>query len=354
MKKKIVLHVLSSHSYSGAENVVCQIVSMFRKYTDYEMYYASPDGPIKEALDERSVNFIPMKTVSFGEFRRVISELKPDIVHAHDMKASFYASLVCGHTLLISHIHNNSFDSRKITTKVLLYCIAAIKAKHIFWVSSSAYSSFYFRRFFEKKSSVLYNIIDHVQIREKAIQATDQSQYDVVYLGRLSYPKNPQRLICVLENVVANLPNVRIAIIGNGPMEKEIQTLVSEKGLCDNIHFLGYMSNPHGVLKNSKVMLMTSRWEGTPMCALEAMALGIPVVSTPTDGLKDVITHGINGYLSDEDEQLTRHIVSLLSDCQIQTAMSAEQVKRACIINDIDTYRSRILEQYQEEGDIGI
>lgn len=44
------------------------------------------------------------------------------------------------------------------------------------------------------------------------------------------------------------------------------------------------------------MMIMTSLWEGTPMCALEALAMGIPIVSTPVDGLCDLIENGKNGF----------------------------------------------------------
>lgn len=61
--------------------------------------------------------------------------------------------------------------------------------------------------------------------------------------------------------------------------------------------FGGFRKNPYKILKNSQVMIMTSRWEGLGMCALEAMALGVPVVSTPTGGLCEIIEDGKNGFL---------------------------------------------------------
>lgn len=85
-----------------------------------------------EAILKNKMAFSPVSKVSVKEIRRVIDEVKPDAIHAHDMKASFVAALACGKTPLISHIHNNNTNSRKLSIKSILYLLAAIKAKHIF------------------------------------------------------------------------------------------------------------------------------------------------------------------------------------------------------------------------------
>lgn len=345
--KRRVLHLLSSGSFSGAENVVCQIMDLFRDCERYEMVYCSLDGPIKEALAERNVDFIALKSMTVNQVRKAISAYKPDIIHAHDMKAGFLAALVCGRVPLISHIHNNSFASRKLTAKVLLYSFAAWKAKHIFWVSDSAYKDFSFRSAFEVKSSVLHNIIDPQKVRLKALEAADHSAYDVAFLGRLSYPKNPQRLINVLESVVQQRPGTMVAVMGSGEMDEEIKAMVDERGLAENIHLMGFVNNPHGIMSQSKVMIMTSRWEGTPMCVLEAMALGVPIVSTPVDGLAEVIVHGENGFLSEDNAQLARYIVQLLDSEEMREKMSIEQKRRSLLINDTFSYREKLLAQYE-------
>ena len=129
-----VLHLLQSHHFSGAENVVCQIIAMMRG-SDVEAAYSSQDGPIREALEERSIPFYPMTSLSVSEVKRVIKEVQPDVIHAHDMRASFVAALACGKIPLISHVHNNAYDSRGLSVKSIAYLVAATKAKHIFWVS---------------------------------------------------------------------------------------------------------------------------------------------------------------------------------------------------------------------------
>ena len=138
MKKKIrILHVLSSHIYSGAENVVCQIISMFRSDPDYEMVYCSPDGPIREALEARQVSYVPIEKVCRREIQRVIAEVSPNLVHAHDVRASIVCAMAAGgvggnRLPIISHIHA-CFDSMtKISAKSLSYLLFSGSFKKIF------------------------------------------------------------------------------------------------------------------------------------------------------------------------------------------------------------------------------
>lgn len=316
-----ILHLLQSPHFSGAENVVCQIIGMFGDDPDFEMVYCSQDGQIREALSERGIQFYPMTKLCVPEVRRVIKEYKPDLIHAHDMRASLTAALCCGKIPLVSHIHNNSFQSRGVSVKSIAYTLAGVKAKHIFWVSKSAYEGYIFKSYFEKKSSVLQNIIDIDALYEKMQSDKNEYHYDIVYVGRLTYPKNPERLIGVLEKVCKKQANTKIAVVGTGDQEEKVKGLSREKSLDGNIDFLGFCSNPLKIMYDSKVMVMTSRWEGTPMCALEAQSLGVPIVSTPTDGLCDIITDGVNGFLSDNDDVLAEKLCQVIDHPDLRQKM---------------------------------
>ena len=342
-----ILHLLQSNRFSGAENVVCQIIGMFRDTPDVEMVYASRDGQIRDALSERGVIFVPIKELSVREVKRVIREQKPDIIHAHDMGASFTAARACGKIPLISHIHNNNLDSRSFSLKSIAYFFAARKAKHVFWVSNSSYEGYCFHKSFAKKSQILYNIIDVEALYRKMKTDTTAYDYDVVYVGRLTYAKNPQRLMHVLKKVAEALPKVKVAIVGTGDLEEATRELCTELKLDANVHFLGFQSNPLKLLHDAKLMIMTSRYEGTPMCALEAMALGVPVISTPTDGLCELIDDGKNGYLSDDDEVLANRMVSIITDTSLREVLSTCARNKAKRINAVEPYKKTIFKMYR-------
>lgn len=345
-----VLHLLNSNIYSGAENVVCQIIDMFKNNNDIEMAYCSPDGPIKETLTERKIRFIPLKKLSVSEIKRVIKEENPDLIHAHDMRAGFVATCGCGTIPLVSHIHNNAFDSRGVSIKSLAYWFAAKKAKHIFWVSNSSYEGYRFHAQFKDKSSVLYNVINVDSLYEKMASDKQSYNYDIVYLGRLTPPKNPERLIQVCKIVVEKKPDVKIAVIGTGDLEKETKELATNLKLNDNIAFLGFQSNPLKILHDSKVMVMTSRWEGTPMCALEAMALGVPIVSTPVDGLKDLVINGETGLLSNDNSEIADELIRISTEPNLRNSLSDNSKIISKKMNDLDSYKSAIMKGYGRQG----
>ena len=340
-----VMHVLNSRIYSGAEKVVCQIIKSFRD--DVEMVYCSPDSDIvRQMLSEQGVTFLPMETMSTAELKRVIKEQKPDLIHAHDMRASFFSALCCGKIPLVSHIHNNAYDARGLSPKTVAYLLAGFKAKHILWVSNSSYEGYAFHKLFAKKSSVLYNIIDTEAIFEKKAQDETTYDYDMIYVGRLTFQKDPQRLMRLCARLKERKPDLKVAIVGTGELEAEVKQLCEELKIAENVHFLGFRSNPIKMIHDSKAMILTSRWEGTPMCALEAMALGTPVVSTPSDGMKDLIEDGVNGYLTDDDAVMAEKLLAIMNDADHRNILGENTKKKFSEINDAPKYKQAIYDCY--------
>ena len=86
------------------------------------------------------------------------------------------------------------------------------------------------------------------------------------------------------------------------------------------------------------------------MCALEAMALGTPVVSTPSDGMKDLIEDGVDGYLSDDDGILAQDILRILNDPDHRRRLSENAQRKFAQINDEAEYNRTILTCYRRWG----
>ena len=341
-----ILHLLSSNRFSGAENVAIQIILGFKEAYNIDLYYCCPDGPIREFIHDKSIKYVALESMSVRSLNKVVKQLNPTIIHAHDMRASLLSSIVAPTCTLISHIHNNSYSSRGISIKSVAYLIPAMLAKHIFWVSKSAYEGYIFHKFFYKKSSILMNVLDVKLLQNKVLEDDNNYSYDVVFLGRLVYPKNPQRLIRVLKIACKINPSIKVAIIGDGDMRDETLALIKDENLTQNIDYLGFKTNPYKILSSSKLMIMTSRWEGLPMCSLEAMSLGVPLVATPTDGLKEIITSGVDGILADDDDSLAASIAKIVDDNNYHRYLSENARNKAIELLDFEKYIISIAKVY--------
>jgi len=341
-----VLHVLNSRIYSGAEKVASQIIKDFED--EMTLAYCSPESEmVDQMLAEQNIRHITVKNLLPWNLKKVLRQEQPDLIHAHDMRATLMAALCCGKTPIISHIHNNAFDARGLTLKSIGYLYGGFRAKKIIWVSNSAFEGYFFHSLFRKKSIVLYNIIDEQQILAKKEKDPQNYDYDMIFLGRLTYPKNPQRLMKLCKILKDKQPDIKIAIVGTGELDEETMALAKKLELGETVQFLGFQSNPMKMVADSKVMILTSLWEGTPMCALESMALGTPVVSTPTDGMKDLIDDGISGYLATEDEVLAEKVLKIVNDPEHRAYLSENIKKKFAQVNDAPGYKRTIAECYR-------
>ena len=84
------------------------------------------------------------------------------------------------------------------------------------------------------------------------------------------------------------------------------------------------------------------------MCALEALAMGVPIVSTPVDGLCDLIENGKNGFLSDSDDELANKCFEIATDMRLQEKLSDGAKLTSKAKMSICNYRERILSTYNE------
>lgn len=307
---KRIMHLLSSNIYSGAENVACNIIKELN--SKYDICYCSPKGNVSEKLKDYSIKYIGIKRMSYHEIKKAVDDFKPDIIHAHDNKATVFASFFHKKCKIISHIHGNNKIMNTKNIKSMIFNIISHNISKFIWVSNSAFNDYYYSDKIKDKSLILYNVIDDSEIYKKVKDYKVTKDYDLIYLGRLGYPKNPVRLLQIIEIIKSKNKNIRLAIVGDGEERVNLEKIVAEKKLEKNVEFFGYQKNPFPILFKSKIMIMTSLYEGTPMCALEAQALGKPIVATPVDGLKDIIKNGYNGYLVSDNNEFAEKINKLL------------------------------------------
>lgn len=340
-----VLHLLSSNRYSGAENVVCQMIHLFQP--DIDMVYCSPDGPIRDSLASKEIPYLPIRSLSKRDLRKVIDQYQPDLIHAHDIRASVIAAQFSNEMRVISHIHCNFKEMSRISLKSLVYRFFIKKYRHIFTVSKSIITEYRFSSTLEKKASVLYNIVDEEKIREMATAFHVSESYDGIFLGRLSHQKNPQRLMKIMSGIIKQIPTARFVVIGDGSLLEETKNVAKELNISSHIDFKGYLENPFPYLKASKLMLMSSRMEGTPMCILESMALGVPVISTGVDGIREIIHNGVDGFYFNSNEEIVNSAYHLIKNEVLRKQISQQAVAKSLAINNPFGYKEKLLAVYE-------
>jgi glycosyltransferase involved in cell wall biosynthesis len=107
-----------------------------------------------------------------------------------------------------------------------------------------------------------------------------------------------------------------LLLIGDGPERQHMETICREEGTCDEVFFLGKMTEPESILANCDLFVLTSETESFGLASLEAMACGVPVVSTNTGGTPEVVEEGVSGLLSPVGDvaQMTANALRILGD----------------------------------------
>jgi glycosyltransferase involved in cell wall biosynthesis len=139
----------------------------------------------------------------------------------------------------------------------------------------------------------------------------------LISVGRLDSGKRPLLLVDGFALLARTRPNLKLVLVGDGALRLEIETRVAEQGLSGRVVLAG-LRPPREVadlLRASDAFVLTSAYEGMPMCVLEALGCGIPVVSTRVGEVERVVRPGITGELIQEatPESVAQALSGLLS-----------------------------------------
>jgi L-malate glycosyltransferase len=137
----------------------------------------------------------------------------------------------------------------------------------------------------------------------------------VVHVSNFRPVKRVQDVVGMFKLLNQRIPS-RLLLIGDGPERQRIETICRQSSGCDAIMFLGKMTRPEEVMASCDLFALTSDSESFGLAALEAMACGVPVVSTDTGGLPEVNIHGVSGLLSavGDTEAMAANAFSILGD----------------------------------------
>jgi len=146
-------------------------------------------------------------------------------------------------------------------------------------------------------------------------------------VARLHPVKGHQYFLEAARIVLEQRPEVRFVVVGEGPQRPALEEMAGQLGIAGQVAFTGFVSEVRPLMADLDLLVISSLWEGFGLTAVEAMALGIPVVSTEAGGLPEVVLHGETGLLSPpaNSAALAKNIIWMLEHPQA----AAEMAKKA-------------------------
>lgn len=178
-------------------------------------------------------------------------------------------------------------------------------------------------------------------------QPVNERDKTVVVLCRLTYQKNVHAAIRAWAAIKEDTREWTLKIAGAGEDLEELKHLADVLGVADSVEFTGFVRNVPEVLKHSRILIMTSRYEGFGINIVEAMASGtVPVSYSTPFGPADIITDGVDGVLVDymDERQLAERLRALMLDPAKMEALSVAAAERA-----LDFSTDRIAVQWIEK-----
>lgn len=150
----------------------------------------------------------------------------------------------------------------------------------------------------------------------------------LLFVGRVAFEKNIDFLLRALERAVADVPDLLLVVAGEGPALASLKKLAAKRNLQEHTLFVGYLDRRGALLdcyRAADAFVFASRTETQGLVLLEAMALGLPVISTAVMGTRDIVGPKRGALVPDDNEaDFADHIVSLMRDGDLRARLAEE------------------------------
>jgi glycosyltransferase involved in cell wall biosynthesis len=287
---------------------------------------------------------------------RALEPIEPTVVHIHfasrgsTLRKMLLAQLVLrARKPLILHAHGAGFDQfhRGLPAPVRRLVNRTMQGAHVVIVLSSQWRDFYIREC-ELAPSQVVVLPNPVKVPARIPDRAGRSTVQFLHLGRLGQRKGGYDLISAFAALPESLrQRARLVMAGDGDVEG-MKKLAEPLG--PNVKILSWIDAQERdrLLAESDVFVLPSYAEGVPMSLLEAMAAGLPAITTAVGGIPDVFSHGAEGLLVTPGDraQLTTALSQLITDEPTRLAAGRRAYERARAF-DVHTYARRLADIYQ-------
>jgi glycosyltransferase involved in cell wall biosynthesis len=284
----------------------------------------------------------PLKDLNaFFLLLREIRKFKPDVIHTHTAKAGVLgrvAGLVAAprakrvHTFH-GHLLHGYFGSGKTQIVIFIEKLLALSTARLVAIGNSVK-----RDLLEvgvgnaSKFEVIFPGLQSFQVRPKMkarqLLGLEPDTKYFVFVGRLTQIKRPDRLLDIARFLKLNYPDTHILIAGAGELLATIKGKSDSEGLP--MTFLGWRNDIDLILSAADIAILCSDNEGIPLTLIQAAQAGLPIISTDVGSVSDIVSHGVNGLLTETtSDGLISAAKSILDNISMRDDFGKAGQKRA-------------------------
>jgi GalNAc-alpha-(1->4)-GalNAc-alpha-(1->3)-diNAcBac-PP-undecaprenol alpha-1,4-N-acetyl-D-galactosaminyltransferase len=313
-----VISILANH-YSGKGWKV-DIILLLNNRCEYELNKNVSIIPICNQTKTR-LRQLPNWISSI---RKYVKENKPDRIVSFIARINIITIISCiglKQSITVSERNDPTKDGRGILVKIGTNLLYPFSNKVVFqtkWAQSC------FSNRVQRKSVVISNPV-HVLFEEK-----EKKCKKIVSVGRLIEQKNHSLLINAFKIVHNLYPEYKLYIYGEGRLRDSIERQIDELELTNFVFLPGNVSEVHKRISDAEMFVLSSDYEGLSNALLEAMMMGLPIISTNCAGANEIISNNQNGLLVElgDCNQLAQAMIQLINDKKVAKILG-EKGKKA-------------------------
>lgn len=348
-----VLHIASGDLWAGAEVMLYNLVRAQRRLPGMQVaVIVLNDGRLAHSLRDLGTSTVVLPESRLGVGRliqaacAVMREFSPDIVHTHRVKEDLIggvAAALAGKARCVRTVHglDEAGSSLRVRVSRSLHRVCVRRRFDATYAVSRPLAERLKATFGNERVRHIANGLDIEALSTGASACTvDPFPIRIGIVGRLVPVKRQDLFLRMAAHLTQQAPDkFRFLIYGDGPLEASLRDLARHLGIERVVHFEGFKSAMATEMRRLHLLYLTSDSEGLPMVALEAMALGVPVVAHAVGELPEVLEHGRCGTLIEVHEPASYAAAAL--DYLAHRAPFIERAQRA---------RERVVRRYSAEA----
>ncbi|MCR5761095.1 MAG: glycosyltransferase [Sphaerochaetaceae bacterium] len=344
--ERVVANLATSFSLAGHETA---IINAYR--TEYD--YPVGEGVKRFFLEKSNLendNFVKRNIRRLSKLRKILKEERPDVLISFMAESNYRAVTAAAGLGIKTIISVRNDPEREYHGKLGHFLAKHLLTRADGCVFQTPDAQSWFPKSFAERSTVIANVVreDFFSVERKPVPFT------VSACGRLTEQKDYGTLLEAFKTVHENLPQSRLEIYGMGEEEEKLKKKAELLSLSDCVSFCGQVSDVGEVLSKTAVYVLSSLYEGLPNSLMEALAAGVPSVSTdcPCGGPRMLIENNKNGILVPvgDSTALAKAMTELLENPETAEKMGKEARNRALefktepIVKKWEEYAKKVLE----------